>query len=72
MDKRECYRTHRGDSDFSLPSPIRDSLVEGGSGSGLRQYIESLNDLIVARADSLYDWKIEKIGLFICPALFSD
>ena len=72
-----------GDSDFSPPSPIRDSLVERvDQVLGYDNISESLNDLIVARADSLYDWKIEKnwivympsivLGLNLCCRIFLD
>ncbi len=72
-----------GDSDFSLPPPIRDSLLERvDQVLGYDNISESLNDLIVARADSLYDWKIEKnwivympsiaLGLNLCCRIFLD
>jgi len=72
-----------GDSDFPLPSPIRDSLIEKADQVlGYENISDSLNDIVIERADSLYDWKIEKhwivylpsivLGLNLCCRIFLD
>ena len=84
MDKeREYYCAYYWRFRFFSTIPIRDSLVERvDQVLGYDNISESLNDLIVARADSLYDWKIEKnwivympsivLGLNLCCRIFLD
>tara|TARA_B100000674_G_scaffold460648_1_gene438915 strand:+ start:510 stop:1637 length:1128 start_codon:yes stop_codon:yes gene_type:complete len=72
-----------GDSDFPLPPPIRDSLIKRADQVlGYENISDSLNDLVIERAYSLYNWKIEKhwivylpsivLGLNLCCRIFLD